>query len=215
MRAFCRGRASALNHRLYHRDHGGRSARVGHGAPAISRRTRTAGHYNPAVSHVEHKAQAPASVACFVLTVSDTRTPDTDASGHAIRDLLGSSGHMVTGHAIVRDEPAQVTATVRAQLADAGTQVIVTTGGTGVTSRDGTFEAIDGLLDTRLDGFGELFRMLSFHEIGAAAMLSRATAGTAARKAIFVLPGSEHAVRLAMTRLILPELGHLVQQLSK
>ena len=188
---------------------------AGRDAPAISRRARTAGHYNPAVSHIEHKAQAPASVACFVLTVSDTRTPDTDASGRAIRDLLEAAGHPVAGHAIVKDEPAQVAATVRAQLADAGTQVIVTTGGTGLTSRDGTFEAIDGLLDTRLNGFGELFRMLSFHEIGAAAMLSRATAGTAARKAIFVLPGSEHAVRLAMTRLILPELGHLVQQLSQ
>ena len=168
----------------------------------------------PAVSHVEHKAQAPSSVACYVLTVSDTRTPDTDSSGRAIRDLLEAAGHAVSGHAIVRDEPARVAAAVRAGLEDARTQVIVTTGGTGVTSRDGTFDAIDGLLDTRLDGFGELFRMLSFQEIGSAAMLSRATAGTSARKAIFVLPGSEHAVRLAMTRLILPELGHLVQQLS-
>jgi molybdenum cofactor biosynthesis protein B len=167
------------------------------------------------VSHVEHKAQAPASVACYVLTVSDSRTPDTDTSGRVIRQLLEDAGHLVTGHAIVKDEPAQVTSHVRAQLADPRTQVIVTTGGTGITSRDGTFEAIDRLLDKRLDGFGELFRMLSFQEIGAAAMLSRATAGTAARKAIFVLPGSEHAVRLAMTRLILPELGHLVQQLSK
>ncbi len=167
------------------------------------------------MSHVEHKAQAPVSVACYVLTVSDSRTPDTDTSGRAIRQMLEDAGQMVTGHAIVKDEPAQVTSHVRAQLADPRTQVIITTGGTGVTSRDGTFEAIDRLLEKRLDGFGELFRMLSFPEIGAAAMLSRATAGTAARKAIFVLPGSEHAVRLAMTRLILPELGHVVQQLSK
>jgi molybdenum cofactor biosynthesis protein B len=147
--------------------------------------------------------------------VSDSRTPDTDTSGRAIRQLLEDAGHLVTGHAIVKDEPAQVTSHVRAQLADPRTEVIITTGGTGVTSRDGTFEAIDRVLEKRLDGFGELFRMLSFQEIGAAAMLSRATAGTAARKAIFVLPGSEHAVRLAMTRLILPELGHVVQQLSK
>ena len=167
------------------------------------------------MSHVEHKAQAPVSVACYVLTVSDSRTPDTDTSGRAIRQMLEDAGHMVTGYAIVKDEPAQVTSHVRAQLADPRTQVIITTGGTGITSRDGTFEAIDRLLDKRLDGFGELFRMLSFQEIGAAAMLSRATAGTAARKAIFVLPGSEHAVHLAMTRLILPELGHVVQQLSK
>lgn len=168
-----------------------------------------------ATSAAQHKAQAPASVACYVLTVSDTRTPETDTSGRAIRELLASSGHAVAGHAIVRDEPSEVTARVREQLGHARTQVILTTGGTGITSRDGTFEAIDRLLEKRLEGFGELFRMLSFQEIGAAAMMSRATAGTAARKAIFVLPGSEHAVRLAMTRLILPELGHVVQQLSK
>jgi molybdenum cofactor biosynthesis protein B len=170
---------------------------------------------HPDASVVEHKAQAPASVACYVLTVSDSRTPDTDTGGRAIRELLDAAGHVVTGHAIVKDEPADVTARVCAQLADPRTQVIITTGGTGITSRDGTFEAIDQLLDKRLDGFGELFRMLSFQEIGAAAMMSRATAGTAARKAIFVLPGSPHAVRLAMTRLVLPELGHVVQQLRR
>jgi molybdenum cofactor biosynthesis protein B len=163
----------------------------------------------------EHKAHAPASVACYVLTVSDSRTPETDTSGRAIGELLEAAGHTVTGRGILKDEPAQVTARVREQLADGRTQVIITTGGTGITSRDGTFEAIDGLLEKRLEGFGELFRMLSFQEIGAAAMMSRATAGTAARKAIFVLPGSEHAVRLAMTRLIVPELGHVVQQLKR
>jgi len=167
------------------------------------------------MSQAEHKAQAPASVACYVLTVSDSRTAETDTGGRAIRELLEAAGHVVTGHAIVKDEPADVTAQVRAQLADPRTQVIITSGGTGITSRDGTFEAIDALLDKRLDGFGELFRMLSFQEIGAAAMMSRATAGTAARTAIFVLPGSPHAVRLAMTRLVLPELGHVVQQVSR
>jgi molybdopterin adenylyltransferase len=167
------------------------------------------------MSHVEHKAHAPASVACFVLTVSDSRTAQTDTGGRAIRDLLEADGHVVTGHAIVRDEPAEVAATVREQLGNSRTQVIITTGGTGITSRDGTFEAIDQLLEKRLDGFGELFRMLSFNEIGASAMMSRATAGTASRKAVFVLPGSPHAVRLAMTRLILPELGHVVQQLNR
>ena len=167
------------------------------------------------MSHVEHKAQAPASVACFVLTVSDSRTPETDTGGRAIRELLEGAGHSVSGHAIVKDEPAQVAAKVREQVGDSRTQVIITTGGTGITSRDGTFEAIDQLLEKRLDGFGELFRMLSFGEIGASAMMSRATAGTASRKAIFVLPGSPNAVRLAMTRLILPELGHVVQQLNR
>jgi molybdenum cofactor biosynthesis protein B len=169
----------------------------------------------PGASAAEHKAHAPASVACYVLTVSDSRTPDTDTGGRTIRELLEAAGHVVTGHAIVKDEPTDVIAHVRAALTDSRTRVIITTGGTGITSRDGTFEAIDSLLETRLDGFGELFRMLSFQDIGAAAMMSRAMAGTAARKAIFVLPGSPHAVHLAMTRLILPELGHVVQQLSR
>jgi molybdenum cofactor biosynthesis protein B len=167
------------------------------------------------VSHVEHKARAPVSVPCYVLTVSDTRTQDNDTSGRAIRDLLENAGHRITGQAIVKDEPELVTIFVRAQLADSQTRVILTTGGTGITSRDGTFEAIDRLLDKRLEGFGELFRTLSFQEIGSSAMMSRATAGTVGRKAIFALPGSENAVRLAMTRLILPELGHVVQQLNK
>ncbi len=167
------------------------------------------------MSQQEHKAAAPASVGCFVLTVSDTRTPETDASGRAIRDLLAGAGHRVAGAAIVRDDAPQVAGTVDAQLAEAAVDVIITTGGTGITSRDGTFEAVDRLLEKRLDGFGELFRMLSFQEIGPAAMMTRATAGRARGKAIFVLPGSEHAVRLAMTRLILPELGHVVQQLRK
>jgi molybdenum cofactor biosynthesis protein B len=167
------------------------------------------------VSHIEHKAHGPASVACFVLTVSDTRTERTDSSGQAIRDLLDAAGHRLSGHAIVRDEPTEVRDQVLAQCRSAATQVVITTGGTGITSRDGTYEAVDGLLEKRLDGFGELFRMLSFQEIGSAAMMSRATAGTAQGKVIFVLPGSEHAVRLAMSRLIIPELAHVVQQVTK
>jgi molybdenum cofactor biosynthesis protein B len=163
----------------------------------------------------QHKSFAPTSVTCYVLTVSDTRTPETDTSGRAIRELLEGAGHSVTGQTIVRDEPHEVTARVSAALGDAGTSVIITTGGTGITSRDGTFEAVDRLFEKRLEGFGELFRMLSFQEIGSAAMMSRATAGTAKGKAIFVLPGSENAVRLAMTRLLLPELPHVIQQLSR
>ncbi|MGE0592793.1 MAG: molybdenum cofactor biosynthesis protein B [Vicinamibacterales bacterium] len=167
------------------------------------------------MSATDHRRQGPRAVGCFVLTVSDTRTPDTDASGRAIRDLLEAAGHHVTGHLIVRDEPDDVADHVRARLDDAATQVVITTGGTGLTSRDGTYEAVSALLDKRLDGFGELFRMLSYQEIGAAAMLSRALAGSARGTAVFVLPGSEHAVRLAMTRLIVPELGHVVQQVSR
>ena len=167
------------------------------------------------MSQQEHKAKAPLSVGCFVLTVSDTRTIDTDTSGRAIRDFIELAGHHVTGHAIVRDDPPVVAAAVQRWLIEEHTRVIITTGGTGITARDGTFEAVDGLLEKRLDGFGELFRMLSFDEIGAAAMMSRATAGTVGAKAIFALPGSEHAVRLAMSRLIIPELAHVAQQLQK
>ena len=167
------------------------------------------------MSHIEHRAQGPASIACFVLTVSDTRTAETDTSGRAIRELLEASGHRVSGHAIVRDEPSQVRAQVLAQCANAATQVIISTGGTGITSRDGTYEVVNELLEKRLDGFGELFRMLSYEEIGSAAMMSRATAGSTRGKVVFVLPGSENAVRLAMTRLIIPELAHVVQQVTK
>ena len=167
------------------------------------------------MSHIQHRAHGPVSVACFVLTVSDTRSPDTDTSGRAIRELLEAGGHRVSGHALVRDEPAQVREEVLAQCRGDATQVIITTGGTGITSRDGTYEAVASLLDKRLDGFGELFRVLSFQEIGPAAMMSRAVAGTVGGKAIFVLPGSENAVRLAMTRLIIPELAHVVQQVTK
>lgn len=166
-------------------------------------------------SDAEHKAAAPASVRCYVLTVSDTRTNATDSSGRAIADLLIAAGHTIAGRSIVRDDPALVRATVERQLANAGVQAVITTGGTGISSRDSTFEAVDALLEKRLDGFGELFRMLSFQDIGSAAMMSRATAGLAAGKIIVSLPGSEAAVRLAMERLLLPEIGHLVQQAGK
>ena len=166
-------------------------------------------------SSAEHRAGTPASVGVYVLTVSDTRTEATDSGGGAIRELLTAAGHTVAGYRILPDEPAQVRALVELALSNPDVQVAITTGGTGVTSRDSTYEAVAALLEKRLDGFGELFRALSYQEIGAAAMLSRAVAGTVGRKAVFALPGSEHAVRLAMTKLILPELGHLAQQLGK
>ena len=150
---------------------------------------------------------------CFVITISDTRTEATDSSGNAIADLLTGGGHQVVGRRIVRDEPADVRDVV--QWAATAADVIITTGGTGITSRDSTFEAIEALLHKKLDGFGELFRMLSYEEIGAAAMLSRASAGTLGRVAVFSLPGSEHAVRLAVTKLILPEIGHVVRELRR
>jgi molybdenum cofactor biosynthesis protein B len=170
--------------------------------------------YDPLVSQHAHKAEGPRQVRVAVLTISDTRTDASDTSGRAIVDLLQADGHHVVARAIVRDDPGEVTTFVDAQLAGEA-QVVITTGGTGITSRDSTFEAIDARLEKRLDGFGELFRMLSYTDIGPAAMLSRACAGLVRGRVVVALPGSEGAVRLAMTRLLLPELGHLVQQASK
>ena len=170
------------------------------------------------MSDTDHKAAAPRSVRCFVVTVSDTRTEDTDTSGSAIIDLLTLAGHVVLGRAIVKDEPALVRHAIEQQLAAppaTSAQVLITTGGTGISSRDTTFEAIDALLEKRLDGFGELFRMLSYEQIGPAAMMSRAAAGLARGRIVVSLPGSEAAVRLAMEKLLIPELGHLVQQARK
>jgi molybdenum cofactor biosynthesis protein B len=162
-----------------------------------------------------HKQQAPKSVRCYVVTVSDTRTEETDTSGSAIIAMLERAGHQVAGRVIVKDDPALVRDTVTRQLANADVHAIIITGGTGITSRDSTYEAVDALLDKRLDGFGELFRMISYEQIGPAAMMSRASAGLAAGHIVVSLPGSEAAVRLAMERLLLPELGHLVQQATK
>jgi molybdenum cofactor biosynthesis protein B len=167
------------------------------------------------VSEREHKTHAPVSIGCYVLTVSDTRTEATDASGTAIADRLVAAGHRICGRAIVKDDPVLVRAAITRQLANADVQAIITTGGTGITSRDSTYEAVAGLLQKTLDGFGELFRMLSYREIGSAAMMSRACAGLVAGRIVISLPGSEAAVRLAVEKLIVPELGHLVQQASK
>ena len=167
------------------------------------------------MSHTEHQALGQQQARVFVLTVSDTRTDETDSSGRAIIELLQAAGHHVAGKAIEKDEPARVAELVRQQAVIADVDAIISTGGTGLTSRDSTFEAIDALLHKRLPGFGELFRMLSYQDIGAAAMLSRACAGTIGPVVVISLPGSENAVRLAMTRLVIPELGHLVQQASK
>ena len=164
------------------------------------------------MSHVDHREAAPRSVRCFIVTISDTRTEDTDTGGRAIVDSLTAAGHRVAGRTLVKDDADLVRSTVERQLAAPEVDVVITTGGTGITSRDSTYEAISGLLHKRLDGFGELFRMLSFEQIGAAAMMSRACAGLAAGRIVISLPGSEAAVRLAMERLIVPELGHMVQQ---
>jgi molybdenum cofactor biosynthesis protein B len=148
-----------------------------------------------------------------LLTISDSRTEETDTAGRAARALVAEAGHALVDYAIVRDEPELVQAYVRALEGRA--DLLVTAGGTGITARDRTFEAITGLVDRELPGFGELFRSLSFAEIGAAAMLSRAVAGTVGKMVLFCCPGSEGAVRLALTRLILPEAGHLVREVQR
>jgi len=164
------------------------------------------------MSVTEHRQQAPASVSVQVITVSDTRTLESDLSGRAIVELLEGAGHRVAGRTLLRDEADQVRAEVQRLTSDALVDVVITTGGTGITARDGTFEAVDGLLTKRLPGFGELFRSLSYQQIGAAAMLSRATAGLVGQTVVIVLPGSQQAVRLALEELVLPELGHLVRE---
>jgi molybdenum cofactor biosynthesis protein B len=160
----------------------------------------------------EHKAHAPVRIRCVVCTVSDSKT---DTSGRLIRELLAGAGHEVVDYQVVRDEPSQVHAVIHRACTHPGVQAVIFTGGTGITSRDQTFEAIDALLEKRLPGFGELFRLLSYQEIGSAAMLSRAQAGVRAGRVVFSLPGSPAACRLAVERLILPELSHIAGLLTR
>jgi molybdenum cofactor biosynthesis protein B len=155
------------------------------------------------------------AVRCAVLTISDTRTAATDTSGRTIRDLLETTGHEVADQRIVRDEPAEISLAIAGWAARGDIRLIITTGGTGIARRDSSVEAIAALFSTELPGFGELFRMLSYEDIGPAAMLSRATAGIVHSSAVFVLPGSESAVRLAVTKLILPQVAHLARELEK
>jgi len=164
---------------------------------------------------LEHKQHAPRTVRCFVLTISDTRTEATDTAGRTIAELLLAAGHSIAGRTIVKDDITEVHSVVDQQIASGGVDAIITTGGTGITSRDTTCEAIEPLLEKRLDGFGELFRMLSYEQVGPAAMMSRAMAGLARGHVVIALPGAQGAVRLAMEKLIVPELGHLVQQARK
>ncbi len=158
----------------------------------------------------EHKNKAHRTVRCAIITLSDTRDETTDKSGKRIKDLLVEQNQPVTSYQILKDEPDQITAAVRDLLAQPDVDVIITNGGTGIAPRDTTFEAIQGLLEKEIPGFGEMFRMLSYEDIGPAAMLTRATAGVARGKVIISLPGSTGAVELGMTKLVLPELGHML-----
>jgi molybdenum cofactor biosynthesis protein B len=167
------------------------------------------------MGHRAHQRQAPGRVAVAVLTISDSRTEKTDRSGRLIRGRLTQAGHRVAEYRIVPDDPAQIRRVANGWMRSRKVDAMVLTGGTGISPRDGTFEAVEKLLTKRLDGFGEIFRWLSYRQIGSAAFLSRAVAGICGGKVLFSLPGSEKAVALAMDRLILPELGHLIQQIRK
>ncbi len=163
----------------------------------------------------EHRAEAPRSVAAAVVTVSDTRTLEDDAGGGLIVELLEEAGHSVASRVIVKDEPEEIATAVLNATSHQGVCAVIVTGGTGVAPRDVTPDAIEPLLDRTIPGFGELYRTLSYQEIGSAALLSRSLAGLRAGRVIFAVPGSRGAVRLAMEKLILPELGHLVAQAVK
>src|SRR6266700_1117479 len=164
----------------------------------------------------DHKAHAPApsAIRIFIVTASDSRTPDTNQGGKLIRELAEAAGFSIAGEALLPDEPAAIRELVARVCAERTADAVLLTGGTGIAHRDATVEALSGVLEKRIEGYGELFRMLSFAEIGPAAMLSRAVAGTVGRTAVFAMPGSPAGVRLAMERLILPELAHVVGELA-
>lgn len=164
----------------------------------------------------QHRREAPKSVSCAIITVSDTRTPETDKSGQLIRQLLEENGFTITKHSIVKDEYEGIAQLLRDAAANPGIEAVLLNGGTGIAGRDTTYEAVRDQLHKEMPGFGEIFRFLSFTEdIGSAAILSRAIAGTIGKTAVFSMPGSTGAVRLAMTRLIVPELGHVMRELYK
>jgi molybdenum cofactor biosynthesis protein B len=175
-------------------------------------------HREPGGAHSSahaHRSAAPRELAAVVITVSDTRTHETDTGGALLVELLEGAGHRVVERVIVRDEVAAIRRAVETALARDGVHAVLLTGGTGIAARDVTPEAIDPLLDRRIPGFGELFRVLSYQEIGAAALLSRACAGTARGRVVAALPGSRAAIRLALEKLLLPELPHLAAEAAK
>ncbi len=162
-----------------------------------------------------HREASPEKIQVAVLTISDTRTRETDTGGNAIVEALEEAGHEVARREIVRDDAPKIEETLKELLASESVDAVITTGGTGISARDTTYEVVSRLIDKNLDGFGELFRVLSYEEIGAAAMLSRAVAGAAGTKFVACLPGSRNAVRLAMAKLLVPEMPHVVFELRK
>lgn len=162
----------------------------------------------------QHESQQSPHVACAVLTVSDTRTHESDTGGQYILGALRASGHEVYAYEILRDEPAHVEKRLRELCDDENCHAVMLSGGTGIARRDRTYEAVTAVIDQRLDGFGEIFRMLSYEQVGSAAMLSRAVAGVCNRTVVFAMPGSPKAIELALNNLILPELPHIAHLLD-
>jgi len=163
----------------------------------------------------KHKESAPETVRVAILTISDTRTPETDTGGDVAKELLEGAGQEVVERRIVRDDVSGIRDNLIDLLARSDVDAVVTTGGTGISARDTTYEVVERMVEKRLDGFGEIFRMLSYEEIGSAAMMSRALAGSVGSKFVASLPGSRNAVRLAVEKLLVPELSHVVFELRK
>jgi molybdenum cofactor biosynthesis protein B len=163
----------------------------------------------------EHKAAAPAQLQCAVVTVSDTRTLETDSGGQLVVDLLVAAGHVVRRREIIPDDPEVMTPLLLSLQGDEDVEAVLMTGGTGITSRDQTYETVTRLITRPIPGYGELLRMLSYEQVGAAAMLSRATAGLMQQTVVLTMPGSPRAVELAMEKIILPELCHLAREAGR
>jgi molybdopterin adenylyltransferase len=162
-----------------------------------------------------HRESAPEHVRLAVLTISDTRTPENDTGGDTIEELMRDAGHEIVERRIVRDDAARIRTELVNLLARPDADAVITTGGTGISARDTTYEVVDRMIEKKLDGFGEVFRALSYEEIGAAAILSRAVAGTVGTKLVACLPGSRNAVRLAVEKLLVPEIAHVIFELRK
>jgi len=184
--------------------------------PAATARGMPRGHSGEVMAYQEHHRAAAAIVArCGVITLSDTRNEQTDGSGAKIKELLAAAGHVIVDYRVIPDDEERLDGLLAEWMGRADIEAILTNGGTGVSRRDRTIPVIEKHLETVLPGFGELFRALSFEEVGSGAMLSRAIGGIAGGKLVFAMPGSTGAVELAMRRLILPELGHLVGEMAK
>ncbi|MBA3874176.1 MAG: MogA/MoaB family molybdenum cofactor biosynthesis protein [Anaerolineae bacterium] len=166
-----------------------------------------------AEDHREKAGKGPVTIA--IVTVSDTRTPETDANRQYIEKRMGELGHQVAAYRLIKDEPDQVAAVIEELTMMPEVQLILFNGGTGISPRDTTYDVVSKYLEKTLPGFGELFRMLSFQEVGAAAMFSRATAGVYHGKLIFSMPGSPNAVQVALEKLIIPEINHLAWEIAR